>query len=101
MAIAKPELYVAVFHHEYGVDCFAFYFLPQGRHRYPSPRKVAEHFQINFEPSKGESFELIAVVRPDLETLPGRRFGRQTPAPADWWEEGQEGWLEEDDRETE
>ena len=60
----NPELYIAVFRHEYGVDCFTFHFVPAGELKYPSPRKVAEHFNINFEPDKGETFELVPASRP-------------------------------------
>ena len=30
--------------------CFTFYFVPNCNLRHPSPRKVAEHFNIDFEP---------------------------------------------------
>jgi hypothetical protein len=92
MATAEPELYIAVFHHEYGVDCFTFYFVSSHSLRHPSPRKVAEHFNIDFEPEKGETFELLPAHRPDMETLTAEQIGRETVAPADWWEESEEGW---------
>jgi hypothetical protein len=92
----QPELYIAVFRHEYGVDCFTFYFVPNGDLKYPSPRKVAERFTIDFEPEKGETFELVPAHRPDMETLSAEHIGRKTVAPACWWEDGEEGWLDED-----
>ena len=92
----KPELYVAVFRHEYGVDCFTFYFVPEGRLRHPSPRKVAEHFNVNFEPEKGETFELLPGDQPLMETLTAEQIGRETAAYGDWWDESQEGWIDED-----
>lgn len=35
MATAEPELNVAVFHHEYDVDCFTFYFVTSRNLRHP------------------------------------------------------------------
>ena len=50
---AMTELYVAVYHHEYGVDTWMFRYEPKGKKKYPSPRKVVEHFNINFEAAPG------------------------------------------------
>jgi hypothetical protein len=94
---AKPELYIAVFRHEYGVDCFTFHFVPQGNLRHPSPRKVAEHFKIDFEPEKGETFELVPAYKPQMETLTAEQIGRETAASAQWWDESEEGWPDEED----
>ena len=91
----KPELYIAVFRHEYGVDCFTFYFMPAGELKYPSPRKVAEHFNIDFEPEKGETFELVPAHGPNQETLTAAEIGRKTAASACWWEDGEEGWRDD------
>lgn len=93
----KPEPYIAVFHHEYGVDCFPFYFVPQGELRHPSPRKVVEHFNINFEPEKGETFELVPANQPLMETLTAEQIGRETAAYGDWWDEDKEGWGDDED----
>jgi hypothetical protein len=93
----KPELYIAVYRHEYGVDCFTFHFVPQGKLKHPSPRKVAEHFNIDFEPEKGETFELVTAYQPEMETLTAAQFGRETVAPADWWDESEEGWIGDED----
>jgi len=81
--MTKPELYNAVFRHEYGVDFFTFYFVPKNKLKYPSPRKVAEHFKIEFEPGNGETFELVPAYRLQMETLTAEQIGRETEAPAD------------------
>ena len=94
--MATPELYIAVFHHEYGVDCFTFHFVPNAKLKYPSPRKVAEHFNIDFEPEQGETFELVPAFGSQIETLAAEQIGRETAASADWWDESQEGWIGED-----
>ena len=91
-----PQLYVAVYRHEYGVDCFTFHFVPQGNLKYPSPRKVAEHFHIDFEPEKGETFELVPAFLPGMETLTAEQIGRETVASAGWWDKSEEGWNDED-----
>ena len=88
----KPKLYIGVFRHEYGVDCFTFHFMPAGELKYPSPRKVVEHFNIDFEPEKGETFELVAAYGSNQETLNAAEIGRKTAASACWWEDGEEGW---------
>ena len=96
--MTESELYIAIFRHEYGVDCFTFHFVPAGELRYPSPRKAAEHFNINFEPEKGETFELIPAYGQNRETLTAAEIGRKTAASADWWDNDEEGWLDEDSR---
>jgi len=99
--MTKPELYIAVFRHEYGVDCFTFYFAPDDKMKHPSPRKVAEHFNIDFEPEKGETFELVPAFGPQIETLAAEQIGRETIVSADWWDESEEGWSDENDEDTE
>jgi len=94
--MTKPELYIAVYRHEYGLDCFTFHFVPNAKLKYPSPRKVAEHFNIDFEPEKGETFELVPAFGPQTETLTAEQIGRETFASAEWWDESQEGWIVED-----
>ena len=93
MATVTPELHIAVFHHEYGVDCFTFYFAPSDELKYPSPRKVAEYFQIDFEPDKGETFVLLPTNISSIATLAAEQVGRKTASTAFWWEESDEGWL--------
>ena len=90
--MASRELYIAVFHHEFGTDTFTFLFTPDGELKYPSPRKVVKHFNINFEPEKGETFELIPAQRSDPETLSAAAIGTKTMPSASWWEDGEEGW---------
>ena len=90
--MASRELYIAVFHHEFGTDTFTFLFTPDGELKYPSPRKVVEHFNINFEPEKGETFELIPAQCSDPETLSAAAIGTKTMPSASWWEDGEEGW---------
>ena len=106
----KKELYVAIYHHEYGVDSWAFWFIPQGDLTHPSPRSIAEYLAINFEPDKGETFELIHIpggmatfeaAAMVLGSNPERRFGRSSLAPADWYEEKEEGWNNVDESNVE
>jgi hypothetical protein len=97
--MTKPELYIAVYRHEYGVDCFTFYFVPQGKLKHPSPRKVVEHFKIDFEPEKGETFELVSANQPQMETLTAEQIGRETAVCGDWWDENEEGWDSDEDEE--
>jgi hypothetical protein len=92
MATVAPELHIGVFHHVYGVDCFTFYFVPHGDLKYPSPRKVAEHFRINFEPEKGETFVVLPASGARMETLTAEQIGRKSSSTAFWWEEDEEGW---------
>ena len=73
------ELYVAVYHHEYGVDTWVFRFEPQGELKYPSPRKVAKRFNINFEPHLGETLELIAVNGQKIEAVTAADIGSTEP----------------------
>jgi hypothetical protein len=93
---AKPELYIAVFRHEYGVDVFTFYFVPDDKLKYPSPDRVAEHFKIDLEPGKGETFELARAYGPRMETLTASQVGSETLGPADWTHESEEDCLDED-----
>jgi len=93
--MTNRELYIAVFHHEYGTDTFVFFFTPDGDLKYPSPRKVVEYFNIDFEPDKGERFELSPAHRSAPETLSAAAIGRKTMASASWWEDGEEGWYDE------
>ena len=84
------ELYVAVYRHEYGVDTWVFGYEPKGKKKYPSPRKVAEHFNINFEPHLGETFELVAVNGQKIETVTAAKIGSTEPPSIDWVD--REGW---------
>lgn len=90
MAATMPELYIALFCHQYGIDCFPFYFRPKGRLRHPSPRKVVEHFDIDFEPKKGETFELVSAPQADIETLTASQVGVETVPTGCWWEEDED-----------
>jgi hypothetical protein len=84
------NLYVAVYHHEFGVDTWVFCYEPKGKRQHPSPRKVAEHFNINFEPHLGETLELIAVNGQKIETVTAAQVGTTEPPTIDWVD--REGW---------
>ena len=99
--MTKPELYIAVFRHEYGVDVFTFYFVPDDKLMYPSPDKVAEHFKIECEPGTGQTFELARAYGPRMETLTASQVGSETLGPADWTHEGDEDCLDKDDEASE
>ena len=99
--MSNPDMYIAIYHHEYGVDVFTFYFVPDDKLKYPSPSKVAEHFNIDFEPGKCETFELAQAYGPRMETLTASQVGSETLGPADWADESEEEGREEDDEDIE
>ena len=61
----------------------------RGKKKYPD-REVAEHFNINFEPHLGETFELVAVNGQKIETVTAAKIGSTEPPSIDWVD--REGW---------
>lgn len=99
-------LYICVYQHPYGVDTWVFWFVPTKELPFPSPRAVATYFNIDFEPGKGELFEVV-LANPSggptgIETLEATKkiqagekemsLGRATIASANWHEPNEEGW---------
>lgn len=93
------ELWIAVYHHEYGVDVWPFYFVPNGDLKYPSPAAVLRFFNVDYEPEKGETFELVLAHSKPIQTLSateivaGQHVGQVDPPSLafDWPEESDEG----------
>lgn len=70
-----PVLYTAVYHHEYGVDVWSFWYTPTAEFPVPSLKKVVEHFSVNFEPHKGEELELLVACRASTPHMPAELIG--------------------------
>ena len=75
--IMMKERYVAIYHHEFGVDSWVFDYVPTKELPVPSVKRVVEYFNVNYEPWLGETLELVMANNPapGVETLTAEQVG--------------------------
>jgi hypothetical protein len=93
------QRYVAIYHHEFGVDSWVFDYVPTKELPVPSVKRVVEYFNVNYEPWLGtETLELVRVNDPaNLETLTAEQVGGDGVSIETFEEEEDEEPPEPDD----